>query len=99
LQDIGRARIFGARTAGMVLASAVEKLPDGDGFQYVFASYRSAKGQVLEGRGVIPDVEAPPERGALLRGEDSALAAAVRWITEQKTTRDAGSPAARPGSR
>jgi carboxyl-terminal processing protease len=99
LQDIGRARIFGARTAGMVLASAVEKLPDGDGFQYVFASYRSAKGQVLEGRGVIPDVEAPPERGALLRGEDSALAAAVRWIAEQKTTRDAGSPAARPGSR
>jgi hypothetical protein len=54
---------------------------------------------VLEGRGVIPDVEAPPERGALLRGEDSALAAAVRWIAEQKTTRDAGSPAARPGSR
>jgi carboxyl-terminal processing protease len=99
LQDIGRARIFGTRTAGMVLASAIEKLPDGDGFQYVFASYRSAKGQLLEGRGVVPDAEAPPERGALLRGEDVALAAALRWIREQKADRDAGAPGARPGGR
>jgi carboxyl-terminal processing protease len=84
LQDLGRARVFGTRSAGMVLASAIEKLPNGDAFQYVFASYRSAKGQVLEGRGVIPDVQAPPTRAALLRGEDSALEAAVDWILGQK---------------
>lgn len=98
MQDIGRARVFGTRTAGMVLASAIEKLPDGDGFQYVFASYRSAKGQLLEGRGVVPDVPAPPARGALLRGEDPALAAAVRWIQEQKAYHEGGAPA-RPAGR
>ena len=99
LQDLGRARIFGTRTAGMVLASAIEKLPNGDGFQYVFASYRSAKGQLLEGRGVTPDETVPVARESLLRGEDAALAAAVRWIAEQKTGRGAEPPAARPGTR
>ena len=99
LQDLGRARIFGTRTAGMVLASAIEKLPNGDGFQYVFASYRSAKGQLLEGRGVTPDETVPVARESLLRGEDAALAAAVRWIAEQKAGRGAEPPAARPGTR
>jgi len=84
LQDLGRARLFGTRTAGMALQSAIERLPNGDVFQYVFASYRSAKGRLLEGNGVTPDVEAPPTRAALLRGEDAALQAALDWIQARK---------------
>ncbi len=91
LQDLRRARLFGTRTAGMVLMSAIETLPNGDGFQYVFASYRSAAGRLLEGHGVVPDVEAPPTRRALLRGEDPALDAAVEWIHEQARARGSAS--------
>ena len=50
MKDIGRARIFGSRTAGGALPSVFEKLPTGDGFQYAFANYLSAGGKPLEAR-------------------------------------------------
>jgi carboxyl-terminal processing protease len=84
LKDLKRARIFGSRTAGAALPSVVERLPNGDGFQYAIADYVSAGGQRLEGAGVKPDVEAPLTRKALLSGRDPALDAAVRWIAGQK---------------
>jgi carboxyl-terminal processing protease len=80
LQDLGRARIFGTRSAGAALPSAIARLPNGDGFQFVFANYASADGEPLEGRGVVPDVEAAPDRAALLAGRDPALEAAMEWI-------------------
>jgi carboxyl-terminal processing protease len=86
LQDLGRARIFGTRTAGAVLPSAIERLPNGDGFQYAFANYVSADDQVLEGVGVIPDVVVAPDRPTLLEGRDPVLEAAVSWIREQNET-------------
>jgi carboxyl-terminal processing protease len=83
LKDIGRARIFGTRTAGAALPSIITRLPNGDGFQYAFANYISAGGKPLEGIGVIPDVEIVPERAELLAGKDPVLEAAVRWIRQQ----------------
>ncbi|MEW4569069.1 S41 family peptidase [Tautonia sp. JC769] len=83
LQDLGRARIFGSRTAGAALPSVVVKLPNGDGFQYAFANYVSASGSTLEGTGVIPDQEVWPSRSALLSGGDPVLDAAVTWIRAQ----------------
>lgn len=80
LKDLGRARIFGSRTVGAALPSAIEKLPNGDGFQYAFANYVSRGGEVLEGVGVAPDVEIEPTREALLQGKDTALEAAIAWI-------------------
>ena len=80
LQDLGRARIFGERTGGAALPSVVERLPNGDGFQYAFANYTSSGGSVLEGRGVLPDEPVPLTRDALLAGRDAALDAAVKWI-------------------
>lgn len=84
LRDLGRVRTFGMRTAGAALPSAIERLPNGDGFQYAFANYISEGGQVLEGAGVLPDVEAPPARDALLAGRDTALDAAVAWIGQAR---------------
>jgi carboxyl-terminal processing protease len=84
LKDLGRARIFGTRTAAAALPSLFEKLPNGDGFQYAIANYISEGGQPLEGLGVTPDVEAPVTRQALLAGKDPALDAAVAWIENQK---------------
>jgi carboxyl-terminal processing protease len=84
LKDLGRARIFGTRTAAAALPSVFEMLPNGDGFQYAIANYISEGGKPLEGLGVTPDVEAPLTREALLAGRDPALDAAIAWIKNQK---------------
>jgi len=80
MKDLGRARVFGTRTAAAALPSVFELLPNGDGFQYAIANYISEGGKPLEGLGVTPDVEAPITRQALLDGKDPALDAAVAWI-------------------
>ena len=80
LKDLGRARIFGTRTAAAALPSVFEMLPNGDGFQYAIANYISEGGKPLEGLGVTPDVEAPLSRQALLAGQDPALDGAITWI-------------------
>jgi carboxyl-terminal processing protease len=84
LKDLGRARIFGTRTAAAALPSVFERLPNGDGFQYAIANYVSEGGKPLEGLGVTPDVETPLTRQALLAGKDPPLDAAVEWIEGQK---------------
>jgi len=80
LQDLKRARVFGSRTAGAALPSVIERLPNGDAFQYAIANYTSAGGAVLEGKGVTPDVEVRPKRESLLQGKDDALERALQWI-------------------
>jgi carboxyl-terminal processing protease len=80
MKDLGRARIFGSRTAAAALPSVFELLPNGDGFQYAIANYISEGGKPLEGLGVTPDVEAPVTREALFEGKDPALDAAIDWI-------------------
>ena len=84
LKDLGRARIFGTRTAAAALPSVFEKLPNGDGFQYAIANYISEGGKPLEGLGVTPDVETPLTREALLAGKDPALDAAIAWIEHRR---------------
>jgi carboxyl-terminal processing protease len=79
-QDIGRGRIFGEPTPGVALPSIIEKLPTGDGLQYVMANYISAGGKRLEGSGVTPDQLVPLRRATLLEGRDAVLEAAQRWI-------------------
>lgn len=80
LQDLKRARIFGSRSAGAALPSDIIRLPDGDGFQYPTAGYTSVSGRVLEGNGVIPDVEVRQSRESIAAGRDPAIDAAVQWI-------------------
>jgi carboxyl-terminal processing protease len=83
LQAIGRAVIVGKRTPGMVLIGGVKQLPNGATFVYPAAVTRLADGTVLEGRGVIPDIEVALDRASLLRGRDVQLEAAIRYL-EQK---------------
>jgi len=82
LQDLGLVRIFGMRTAGAALPSMIEKLPNGDGFQYAIANYISSGGEVLEGVGVAPDVEVIPTRQSLLSENDPILEAARKWLLQ-----------------
>ncbi len=80
-QDLKRARIFGQNSAGAALPSVIERLPSGDGFQFVTASYVSNGGKPLEGTGVKPDEFVRPTREGLLAGRDEALEAAIRWLS------------------
>jgi carboxyl-terminal processing protease len=80
MQDLGRARIFGTRSAGAALPSDIVRLPNGDGFQFAQASYTSEKGKVLEGSGVTPDEEVRQSQEALLAGHDLVIEAAEAWI-------------------
>ena len=84
MKDLGRARIFGTRTAGAALPSAIDKLPNGDGFQHAVADYISEGGKPLEGVGVIPDVEVKLTQKTLLAGRDPVLDAAIEWIRTRK---------------
>src|SRR5579871_2610266 len=83
MKDLGRARIFGSRSAAAALPSVIELLPNGDGFQYAIANYISEGGKPLEGLGVTPDENAPLTREALLAGKDPALDLALQWIERQ----------------
>ena len=84
LQENGRATVVGRRTAGMVLPSQVEMLPGGARLQYVFADFKTPKGVLLEGRGVVPNIPAPITRRALLDGRDPILDAALAVIARKK---------------
>ena len=83
LQALKRARIFGARTAGMALPSLIDKLPNGDRFQYAFATYVDAKDRTLEGDGVTPDEKVTLSKDDLLSGKDAVLEAAIKWIAKE----------------
>ena len=84
LKDLGRARVFGTKTAAAALPSIFERLPNGDGFQYATANYISEGGKPLEGLGVTPDVEVKLTREGLLAGHDAVLDAALEWIRKKK---------------
>jgi carboxyl-terminal processing protease len=86
MQSIGRVRVFGERTMGAALPSQFDKLPNGDVFIHATADFVTADGTRLEGRGVIPDVEAPLKRQDLLAGRDAALDAALAWIDSARTS-------------
>jgi carboxyl-terminal processing protease len=80
MQETGRATVVGETTAGAVLPSVFEKLPTGYLFQYAISDYRSPRNILIEGRGVIPDIEAKQTRASLLAGNDAQLAAAIKLI-------------------
>jgi len=87
LQDLGRARVFGTRSAAAALPSVFAKLPNGDGFQYAIANYISQGGKALEGAGVTPDEEVKLTREGLLGGHDAVVDAALAWIGKQRTAK------------
>ena len=86
MQENGRAIIVGERSMGAVLVSIIQKLPTGALFQYAFGDYKTPKGVLIEGRGVIPDVDVKPNRAGLLKGRDPQLDAAISQIRKKSST-------------
>jgi carboxyl-terminal processing protease len=83
LQELGRATVVGSPSAGALLVSLLERLPTGARWQVAWGDFRTHKGRVIEGVGVVPDVTVPLARSALLRGEDNVVDAAVRVLLAQ----------------
>jgi carboxyl-terminal processing protease len=84
IQEIGRAVIVGERSAGAALPSYFLKLPTGALFQFAIADFKTPKGVLIEGRGVIPDIEARYDRASLLAGRDTQMEAAVEQIRKAR---------------
>jgi C-terminal processing protease CtpA/Prc len=82
---VGRVKVFGETSAGAVLPATTKTLPNGDSLLYAIGDFKTATGELLEGRGVVPDVPVALTRAALLKDGDPALKAAVDWITAQRT--------------
>ena len=81
MQRIGRARVFGERSAGAALPAMMTRLPSGDVFVHAVADFLDPDGKRIEGAGTVPDVEVPLSIRALSEGRDGALDEAVRWIS------------------
>ena len=82
MQELGRALIIGERSAGACLPSVMQKLPTGALFQFAIADFRTPKGILIEGRGVIPDEEVKWNRASLLAGHDAQLETAIERLTQ-----------------
>lgn len=76
LRDHGRALLVGLRTAGAVLVSVTFPLPGGAGLSVAIARMLTPRGEELEGRGLLPDVEVDLTAADLDSGVDSQLARA-----------------------
>lgn len=83
LQALGRAVVFGTQTAGQALPSVPERLPNGDILYHAIANFIGPTGKPVEGAGVTPEHVTPPDRRALLQGQDPALSAAIGWAARQ----------------
>lgn len=81
LQESGRAVVMGERTTGIVVLSNTLNLPDGGRLSVGVHELRTPSRAILEGRGVIPDVEIVPTLTQRRAGEDVVLAAAVARLT------------------
>jgi carboxyl-terminal processing protease len=81
MQEMGRAFIIGERSAGACLPSVFQKLPTGALFQFAIADFKTPKGVLIEGRGVIPNLELKWNRASLLAGKDAQLDAAVAQVS------------------
>ena len=83
LQAIGRAVVVGERSPGAVTESDMTILPNGAIFMYPVAQLATPDGTVLEGHGVVPNIEVGLDREMLLKGIDSQLESAIRHIENE----------------
>ena len=80
MQAIGRAVIIGERSPGYLLITNWKKLLNGASFMYAYAQPVMPDGKIIEGHGVVPNIEVRLDRDTLLKGTDTQLEAAKAHI-------------------
>ena len=82
MKAINRAVIVGERSPGKVLIMKMLKLENGGLLIYPFGQTRTADDHILEGNGVMPDIEVTLDRRSLLQGKDAQLEAAINFLNK-----------------
>jgi carboxyl-terminal processing protease len=77
LQESGRAKVLGRKTAGSVLVMISKPLPDGGQLRLSIEDFVTAKGRRLEGNAVLPDESLPLGLSELRSKQDPDLARAL----------------------
>lgn len=85
MQAVNRAVIVGVRSPGYLLGANWQKLVNGVAFMHAMLQPLPADRKIIEGVGVIPDIEVGLSREALLNGKDPQLDAAVDHILSTVT--------------
>jgi carboxyl-terminal processing protease len=85
LQESGRLKVVGEKSAGEALPSTTLKLATGALFMYPFANFQTPDGKFIEGVGVQPDLKVLRERADLLTGKDVQLDAARTLIKAESS--------------
>jgi carboxyl-terminal processing protease len=80
LQYLDRATIIGTQTPGSCLVMNIELLPQGGLLMVPFGQSQTPDGRILEGNGVVPDIEVELDRASLLEGKDTQLEAALAFL-------------------
>ena len=80
MQESGRAVVVGNKTPGEDLDGDLAEMPDGSLLLYAVGQPRTPKGRIIEGNGVIPNIEVSRTRTELLAGRDAQLEAAIAYI-------------------
>lgn len=80
MQRLGRAKVFGQRSAGAALPALMHGLPSGDTFVHAVADFTDPAGGRIEGSGVVPDHLIPLTQQDLAESIDAPLEAATKWI-------------------
>ena len=83
LKAIGRAAVVGERSPGSVMEMDRKIFQNGSIFMYPVAQLTTPDGTVLEGNGVAPNMEVGLDRAMLLKGIDSQLDSAVKYLEKQ----------------
>ncbi len=84
MQSIGRAVIVGGRSMGACMhVLGNPRLPNGADFYYPHAQIATPDGTVIEGRGVVPDIELALDRTSLLLGRDTQLEEAIKYLERE----------------
>ena len=82
MQAVNRAVVIGNRSPGYLLGADWKKLLNGGYFMHTILQPLPSDGKIIEGNGVIPDIEVNLDPYALLEGRDAQLEAAVGYILE-----------------
>ena len=82
-QELGRATIIGEKTFGNLLVGSIKLLPNSAVQMYSGQAIITLKGVLVEGRGVLPDIEVKLNRENLLLGGDLQLQTAIDFINQK----------------
>jgi C-terminal processing protease CtpA/Prc len=85
LQEAGRVVVIGKTSRGVAMDATFQDLPiETVALLFPVGMPRTPKGTVIEGRGVIPDIEVNLTREELLDGRDAQLEAAIAYLEHRQ---------------